>query len=624
MKLDALNQQGLQHKNNGQLDAAERCFRAALEIQPDYPSALGNLAVVLRQAGRPGDALPLLERLVQRLPELAQAHYSLGNVYSDLARFDDAIAAFRKATELDPRSAESWVNLGNAFLGAGQRSEALQCFRQAVALQPDLFAAQYSLARVASIESLIVEGLTAAERALAINPDHAPAVSVYASLLKDIGLGDQAVAQYRRAIALNPANRGYFDALLPTPTFQGANPDRWFAQHLRYGRECEAVATLPAVVPASLTAARRAGTKLRIGYVSADFRAHSIAYFTWPLFKAHDRSGFELTGYFTGDAPDRETGLFAETFDRWRDVHALGDDALAAQIRDDRIDILVDLSSHTAGSRLGVFARRPAPVQVTWLGYAATTGLTRIDWRITDAIIDPPGTTEAFHTERLFRLPGCSYCFSPSPGCPDAGPLPARQNGRLTLGSFSNSAKLTPPTIALWSRVLAALPDANLRVFIYGGDDAPIAEHVRRQFAAHGIDPARIEPFGKRPFFDFMRLHQTVDLALDPLSFSGVTTTLYTLWMGVPLVTLPGRLPSTRGSASLLDALGMDEFVASDEADYIAIVCRAAAELDRLACWRAELRERIQASPLLDHAGFARRLETAYREMWQRFLDQEH
>lgn len=617
MKPEVLVKTGLEHKNRGNLVAAEQCYRQALQQAPGYLPALGNLAVVLRLAGRQGDAASFLERLVALAPQMPEAHFSLGNVYSDLARHDDAIRVYRRAIELEPRYAEAWVNLGNAHLARRERGDARQCFLRAAQLQPALFEAQLGLAMVANIESSILEGLAAAEKALAILPTHPQAISTYANLLKDIGLGERAVALYRRAAALEPAVLEHFDLLLMALTYLGVPEDEWFEEHLRYGRQRELVEMIPAVTSAT----RRGREKLRIAYVSGDFRAHSIAYFVWPLIKVHDRTRFEVCGYFTGDAPDRETGLFQARFDHWLDAGKMNDQELAERIRADEIDILIDLSSHSAFGRLGVFARRPAPVQVTWLGYAATTGLSRIDWRLSDAVIDPPGTTERFHSERVFRLPVCSYTFSPSPNCPPSGPLPARRKGGLTLASFSNSAKLSPKTIALWARLLHALPTATLKLFIYGGDDAPIAEHARQMFVQHGIDGARIQPFGKREFFQFMDLHQEVDLALDSLTFSGVTTTLYTLWMGVPVVTLPGLLPITRTSASLLSTLGLGDFIAANETEYIDIVCRAAKNLDQLESLRARLRARLEGSPLLDHAGFARRLEDAYCSMWQSYLD---
>lgn len=615
MKVEALNQRGLDLKNCGELLAAEQQFRLALQRDATFLPALGNLAVVLRLLGRSGEALPLLEQLVRRAPTMGNAHYSLGNVYADLRRYAEAIASFRRAIGLNPQAGEYWVNLGNAHLARHEREDALNCFRQAAARRPDLYEAQYGLAREACYQSFIGEGLAAAEWALAIDPRQAPVHATYGALLRDIGLGGQAAARYRQAMALDPDEFGYFDGLLMVLTYLGGDEHAWFAEHRRYASLRETVPMLPPVVPAT----RGDRAPLRIGYVSGDFRAHSMAYFTWPLFRHHDRQRFTLYGYFTGAQADTETARFAATFDHWRDVAELDDTVLAEQIRNDGIDILIDLSSHTIGGRLGVFARRPAPVQVTWLGYAATTGLSRIDWRLTDAVMDPPGTTESTHSERLFRLEGCSYCFSPSPNCPEPGPLPALAGAGLTLASFANSAKLNDETIALWARVLAALPDARLRLFVYGGDEPPIADLARRRFGAHGIDPRRIEPFGKRTFFEFLRLHHEVDLALDPMSFSGVTTTAYTLWMGVPVVTLPGQLSITRASASLLTAVGLSDFVARDVDDYIDIVRRAATEPARLAALRSGMRDRLASSSLFDHVGFTRRLEAAFEAMWRAY-----
>jgi predicted O-linked N-acetylglucosamine transferase (SPINDLY family) len=358
---------------------------------------------------------------------------------------------------------------------------------------------------------------------------------------------------------------------------------------------------------------------LRIGYVSADFRSHSVATFFEPVIAHHQASEFEVTCYYNYPRMDVTTRRLRGHAARWRDVFGIPEQALAQLIREDGIDLLVDLGGHTANNRLGTFALKPAPVQVTWLGYPNTTGLGAMDYRITDSVADPPGWTERFHTEQLVRLPGAFLCYAPPAASPDVTAPPVARNGHISFGCFNNLAKMTSVTIAMWGRIMNAVPGARLILKpVSAFADAQTRAEILQRFADHGLDPARIEPL--RPestIAAHLARYGDVDIALDVHPYNGTTTTCEALWMGVPVVTLAGKTHASRVGASLLHALALDELVATSADAYVDIAVRLASDTDRLAQLRAGLRGRMQSSPLMDAERFTRGLEQAYRTMWR-------
>jgi protein O-GlcNAc transferase len=379
---------------------------------------------------------------------------------------------------------------------------------------------------------------------------------------------------------------------------------------------------------ASLTAAAKPhparsleGRRLRIGYVSADFREHPVAYFLEPILAAHDHQGFEIFCYADVRQPDAVTRRLQGYADQWRSLVGSSDEEAAELIRRDGIDILVDLSGHTGGNRLPVFARKPAPVQASYLGYLGTTGLPAIDYYLTDAHADPPGLTDAHYQEQLVRLPECGFCYAPGPA-PEVSPeLPARQAGRVTFGSLNSVAKLSEEVLALWARVLAAV--AGSRVVLRTGAGRRAEERVRGGLAGHGVSPERVLLLGQTATrFDYLKLYQAVDLGLDPFPYNGVTTTCDALWMGVPVLTLAGGTCVSRQGVRFLRAVGLDELIAETPEAYVRLATEVAGDLARLSALRRGLRERMSHSPLMDAAQFTRHLEAAYRGLWERWAAQ--
>jgi predicted O-linked N-acetylglucosamine transferase (SPINDLY family) len=340
-----------------------------------------------------------------------------------------------------------------------------------------------------------------------------------------------------------------------------------------------------------------------------------VAYFIKPVLERHDRDRVEVFCYSDVEAEDELTTRLRGLADAWRRTASLTNDELEERIRADRIDILVDLAGHTTGGlRLPLFARKPAPVQVTWLGYLNTTGLAAMDYRISDARACP-GWMDAYHSERVVRLPHSQWCYDPLGSWPEVGPLPAGAGGAITFGSFNNLPKVVPEVLALWGRLLREVPES--RLIMVGAGLNQIGARFAERLAAGGADPTRVQFFDRLPLNRYFGLHNSIDINLDSFPFTGGTTTFHSLWMGVPIVTLAGRHVASRGGASILHVLGLQELVADSEQRYVEIAVSLAADRPRLAKLRASLRERLRRSELMDAARYTSALESAYREMWR-------
>jgi protein O-GlcNAc transferase len=411
-------------------------------------------------------------------------------------------------------------------------------------------------------------------------------------------------------------------ALFQSHLLAEVTPAAMFELHRRYGRRLEAeVADLPPLSPAIEADPRR---RIRIGYVSPNLGSHSVSYFIEPVLSHHDRSAFEVYCYHTGPHCDETTERIEAAVDAWRQADSLSDDALARLIVDDRIDVLVDLAGHTLFGRLAVFARRPAPVQMTWIGYPDTTGIEAIDFRITDAIADPAPQADARHTERLLRLPGAFLCYQPPRDAPEVA-LRDKGADEVVFCSFNTVRKVNDAVIALWSRVLRAVPGS--RLLIKGGrvlGEEAVARRLRTGFAAHGIAESRLE---LKDWIEdragHLNLYGAADIALDTFPYNGTTTTCEAMWMGVPVVTLAGEAHMSRVGATLLCAVGLNELIAHSPDAFVEAAVSLARDLPRRRALRATLRARFAASPLLDHAGFTRTLDATIRDAWVEWCERQ-
>ncbi len=632
-----------------QFDQAIASYRQAIALKPDYPEAHSNLSVALWAMGFFEEAIASCRQAITFQPSLPEAHYNLGHALHGEGQLEDAIAAYRQAITLRPNYPDAYYDLGVAMQARGQLEEAIAAYRQAIALRPNYPEAHNNLGvalknrgqlkeSIAAYRQAIVlqpnlaevhsnlgeayrannqfdEAIASCRQAIAVQPNYPEAHSNLGNALNDTGQLNEAIAAYRQAIALNPNLPEAHGTLVYTLHFDpgfdaqaiGEENRRWngqFAAPLRRFIRPH---------PNDRTPARR----LRIGYVSPDFSRHVICHFLTPLLEAHDHAGFEIYCYASVKRPDEITGRLRETADVWRDVVGMPDDALANLIHDDQIDILVDLTQHMADNRLLVFARKPAPVQVAWLGYPAGTGMETMDYRLTDAFMEPEGSAWSESVETPVRLPDSWFCFDPIDEYPAPSPLPALRAGHVTFGSFNNFCKINEAVLQLWVQVLQSVAGSRLLLQCPAGSTHA---RVRHWFETQGVPPHRLELFSRTATrAEFLQLFERIDLALEPFPYNGGTTTCEALWMGIPVPTFPGASAVSRIGLSILSAAGLPELIAADRESYGRLVASLATNLPRLATLRGTLRQRMKASPFMDGPRFARNVEQAYREMWRRW-----
>ncbi len=568
------------HGMLGNLDAAGNCCRRVISLRPDHGQAHLNLGNVLYLQGDLDKAVKEYQHALRINPNDAAAHNNLGNILNTLGRIDEAAVNFRESVRLNPNNAETHSNLGNIFLYyKGQLNDALACYREALRLNPNLVQAHINLGNVYTLQGKL----------------------------------DEALVSYQEALRHDPHNALAHSNLLFLMSYRSdSDPAKLFAEHERWGK-------IHGRDPSSIASHNNVpdeGKRLRIGYVSADFRNHPVGIFIEQVLAHHDKSRFEIFCYSNHGINDDLTTRLRGYADHWRDVLAQPDEALARQIRRDGIDILVDLAGHTAGNRLLTFALKPAPIQVTWMSYIATTGLKAIDYILGNRYIIPP-QDERYYVEKVIRLPHSFLCFSPPRVSIEVSPLPAQSSGWVTFGCFNNTAKLTPAVIATWSKLLLALPRSRLFLKSGGFNDEDIRTHFQKLFAKHGVRHEQLAFAGRSPRHEYLASYHQVDIGLDPYPYNGGTTTVEALWMGVPVVTLRGDRFVGRMGESIMMNLGLEECVTDSEEAYINKAISLASDLPRLAALRSGLRDQLLNSPLCDSIGFTRDLETAYRHMWE-------
>jgi protein O-GlcNAc transferase len=561
----------------GRLQDAIRIYQSILREQPAHADSIHLLGVAFLQMGDAARALLLIDRAIALQPAVAAYHNNRGQALHRLARLDEAGAASRQAIALEPTLAEAHNNLGTYREAKGELAAAAVAYAEALRLRPGYAEAHTNLGNV----------------------------------LKEQGRVEAALLHFRRAVDLQPRVAALHSNLVLALHYQdGVSPTDLAAAHLRAAAAYAESA--PARGPALTT--QEPSRRLRVGYVSADLRNHSVARFIAPLLTRYDRSAFEVIAYSDTVVPDEVTAEF-QRHTTWRDISGCNDDGLVQLIRSDRIDILIDLIGHTSKPRLGAYAAKPAPVQITYLGYPNTTGLAAVDYRVVDARSDPVGTTDRFCTEMLWRLPVSAWCYRAPPSLPP--PREAGSSGPITFGSFNTLAKLSDRTLGWWAAILRAVPDSRLLLKAKALNDESTRRVLAERFQRERISPERLV---LRPWAQSMREHfdhyREVDVALDSFPYHGTTTTCEALWMGVPVVTLAGETHHSRVGASLLHQVGLDDCVAQHPDDYV----RIAVELSqgqRLAALRAELRQRMAGSSLCDEPRFVRDFESMLRSMWR-------
>ncbi len=553
-----------------------------------------------------------LRRILEVDPAHADALYYLGRIAAGDRRREEAVALLQQAADLRPREAIFLEALGDALMAAQRHGEAIEVFRAGVALLPESISLRNSLAAALIESGRREEARTDLEKLLEIIPDVPEVHFNLAGIHREYGRADHAIASYRRALALQPDfMQGHSNLLFQLLYSATVDAAEIFAEHRRYGERFARRYLPPLPDPAW-------PRRLRIGYLSPDFRNHVVMRFMEPVLAHHARERFEIFCFYTHPEKDAITEKLRGLAEHWRDCEDLSPEQLADRIRADRIDILVDLAGHTVGNSLQTLTMKPAPILATYLGYPNTTGLAAVDYRISDAYADPPGESDRLSTERILRLPGSYFCYRPEANAPPVGPLPAQASGTVTFGCFNNFAKLSGPFLDLACRVLREVPDSRLLLKARPLSIESVANTVRSGFGRAGIDPARIELIGWRSGDQgHLSTYNEVDIALDTFPYNGATTTCEALWMGVPVVSLAGDRHAGRAGVSLLNAVGLGDHVARDADEYVAICSRLASDLQALAARRAGMRDCMRASGLMDEPGFTRSLEQVYLGMWQ-------
>jgi len=645
---EAWNNLGNVLGESGQLDEAAASCRQAIALKPNFPEAHSSLGNALRDQGQLDEAVAAYRQAIALKPNFPEAHYNLGIALSEKGRTDEAIAAYRQAIALKPNYPKAHSNLGVALRDQGQLEQAIAAYRQAIALDPDLPEVQNNLGNALRDQGQLDEAVASCRRALGLKPNYPGAHLNLGNALRDQGRLDEAIASYRQAVALDPnvpqghnnfgnalkdmgqldeAFTAYRRALEIRPDHPEAHSNLVLALHYHPGFDFRAIAEECDRWSQQHAAALRqfiephsnnpnSVRRLRIGYISADFGDHVVGRNVLPVLERHNRAQFEVFLYANGLKSDALSGRFERAANVWQSITGTPDQEVAKLVRANRIDILIDLSLHTTGNRLLVLARKPAPVQVTWAGYPGSTGLDSIDYRLTDPYLDPPGTSDEYYSEKSIRLPHSFWCFDPLTPSPAVNPLPALSAGHITFGSLNNYCKVNQGVLELWAKVLHAVKDSHLLLLSKQGAHRLRALEV---FQHHGVAADRIEWFTPAAREQYLEAYHRADLGLDTFPYNGHTTSLDSFWMGVPVITLVGKTVVGRAGLSQAMNLGLPELVARTAEEYLVIAADFAADLPRLAKLRQSLRSRVEASPLMDAAGFTRDIEAAYRAVWERW-----
>ncbi|HEY2341930.1 MAG TPA: tetratricopeptide repeat protein [Chthoniobacteraceae bacterium] len=561
--------------NSGQLDSAIAAYEEALRLRPEFADALNNLGCALAKKGAAADAVEKLRAALRLNPNDPQTWMNLGSSLLDCGRIDDGLTAHRKAIRIDPGHAEAHANLGRALLEAERLDEAEIVLRKAIEL----------------------------------NPSSASAENNLGNCYKARGEITKALARFRKAVELDPSDAAIHSNLAFSLCYE-ADPGEAVAEAHEWSRRHGKPLT-GAIRPHGNDPSP--DRRLRIGYVSPDFRDHVVAGCLRPLMRGHDRGQFEVYCYSNVMRSDAITKEFRQWADVWRNLVGSSDEAAAEMIRADGIDILVDLALHTSGNRLPLFARKPAPVQMSWLGYCGTTGLEEIDYRLSDPYMDPPEADMRGYSEQTVRLPACYWCYEPAGPTPEVSARAATENGGFTFGCLNNFAKVSPEALDTWSEILRRTPGAR---FLLHAPEGSCRRRVYERMAQAEVNSDRLEFVGRQNWNGYVQSLSRIDLALDPFPYGGGVSTCDALWMGTPVVGLAGLAPVGRGALSILRNLGLAELVAETPRDYVEIATKLARDRVCLEAHRSTLRVRMERSPLRDVRAYGQAVEVIYRKAW--------
>jgi len=594
----------------GRFEDAIRAWTRALRQDASLLQAYAGIGEAYLRLGLARPASMAFADLVKRAPASPEAHYNLGVALAGSGKLDEAAAAYREAIRLKSDFFEAWTNLGIPLYHLNRFEEALAAQDGALRLRRDDPGAHGNRGNALFALGRLDAAARAYRTALALDPSQAEAATSLGNLWKEQGRHAAALTAYRWARHAAPWHAAAgSNLILGLHYAEGVTQDEILAEALDYAKRFEPPSSAAPLFLRPADPFRR----LRIGYVSGDLRRHPVGYFLSPVLANHDRAAFEIVCYSANPIVDDMTRHLHGLSDHWRSLAGLSDEAAARQIAADQIDILVDLSGHTALNRLPVFARRPAPVQASWLGFWGTTGLSAIETILSDDISVAAGE-DRFYSETVIRLPRGRFCYAP----PDYAPEPGMPTGPITFGSFNNLSKVGGAVRKLWADILREVPDSRLVLKWSSLADPALRAALTGEFAEAGIDPARLDLRGPSAHRDMLAEYGDIDIALDPFPFGGGLTSCEALWMGVPVVTMPGANPASRQSAGFLRAIGREDWIAGSPEDYRRIAGALAADRARLAELRHSLRPAMADSPLCDGPAFTRALEQAYRALWHK------
>jgi protein O-GlcNAc transferase len=611
---------GMQHHQAGRLAEAEAVYQEIIAQHPNHSDAFHLLGIAAHQNGNHQNAVEFIDRAIALNPSVAVYHSNLGLILKEIGNFQRARVAFEAALQLRWEHSEDHYNLGVALQELRDYDRAIASYRQAISQQPDLAKAWNNLGNVLRATGRSDEGIAAYKQAVdCLQHVLATVQTNLGNAYKDQGRLDEAIECYRWAVDLLPENSKMHSNLVYSLHFHPNFDLQEMAKETRHWRQRHADPLKPLATRHSNNV--DPDRKLRIGYVAPHFYNHCQSLFLVPLLSHHEHDQFQIYLYGDVSRPDALTTQLQGYADYWRSTTCKSDEATAELIVKDEIDILVDLSLHMENDRLLVFARKPAPVQVTWLGYPSTTGLDTIDYRLTDPYLDPPGTIDDFYSEQSYRLPDTFWCYDPLAVHPTVNPLPALTAGHITFGCLNNFSKVNQWVLERWSHVLRALPRSRMFISCPGGS---CRQRTLAVFQDAGVAVDRIEFYSFLPRHQYLELYHQIDLALDTFPYNGHTTSLDAMWMGVPTITLIGSTPVGRAGWCQLSNVGLPELAATSANEFVRIAVELANDLPRLAKIRSTLRSRMRASPLMDGPRFTRHLEAAYRSMWQRWCEGQH
>jgi predicted O-linked N-acetylglucosamine transferase (SPINDLY family) len=613
---EAHNNLGVVLHAQGSLDEATACYRRAIAARPDLVEAHNNLANALQEQGERDAAIVEYRRAIDLRPDYPEAHNNLGAVLRARGFLDEALTCSRRAVELRPGMAEAHSNLADTLRDLGRTREAIACYQQALQLKPGLPAIHVNLGMALHDLGRLDDAAASYCRAIRLQPDNSQAHSNLGIVLKEQGELDVAAACYEEAVQLDPDSAAAHSNFLLCQQFRpGVTPAQLAEAHAEWDRRHARPLQSACPAPAN---DRDPDRPLRLGFVSPDFGRHPVGWFLVRVIEELRGLDCHTVCYSDRALGDEITARFQRAAGTWREVRGLSHARLADQIRADRIDILFDLAGHTANTRLLVFARRPAPIQATWLGYVGTTGLSAMDYLVADRW-QVPEAAEPHYCETVLRLPDGYTCYDPPAYAPPVDRLPALACGHVTFGCFNAPAKIASPVFQVWMQILRRLPQARLVLKYHGMDDPGVVRRIATMLAWSEIDPARVELQGGSPHAELLDAYRHIDLALDPAPYSGGLTTCEALWMGVPVITCPGATFAGRHSLSHLSSVGLTETIARDFDHYVDLAVALAGDLPRLAALRAAIRPRMAQSPLCDGKRLAGNLIGLLRPAWRRW-----